>query len=96
MGINGNNPKKAKKERKFQPSAGNVGVADWMQANGTDVLNAIEAVSRTGGALRFGYTRDGGAYALGVYGDGEPYTVYVRPNEDLNQVLREMAETFND
>lgn len=96
MGINGNNPKSGKKARKFQPSAGTDGIADWKSASGEAVLDAIESVARTGGAVRFGYTRDGGAYAIGVYGDGEPYTVYVRPHEDLDKILREMAETFRE
>jgi hypothetical protein len=96
MGVNGNNPKSTKRARKFVPTTGKLGVADWMGANPDALLGAIEAISRTGGAIRFGYTRDGGAYAIGVYGDGEPYTVYVRPNEDLDQTLREMAEAFRE
>lgn len=94
--ANGKNPKSTKKDRKWTPNTGVVGIADWMSANGTLVLQAIEAVSRTGGAVRFGYTRDGGAYSIGVYGDGDPYTVYVKPNEDIDRVLAEMAETFAD
>jgi len=96
MGVNGNNPKSTKKQRKFVPTTGKVGVADWMGVDKDAILAAIEALSRTGGALRFGYTRDGGAYSIGVYGDGDPYTVYVRPNEDIDQTLRDMATTFND
>ena len=96
MGVNGNNPKTAKKARKFQPTIGTDGVADWRSADGKVLLDAVEAVSRHGGALRLGYTRDGGAYAIGIYGDGEPYTVYVRPHEDLTTVLRQLAETFDE
>jgi len=96
MGLNGNNPKSTKKQRKFIPTTGRTGTADWMSVDGPTLLGAIEAVSRTGGALRFGYTRDGGAYAIGVYGDGDPYTVYVRPNEDLDGTLKQLTEAFND
>jgi len=94
--ANGKNPKSTKKERKWKPNTGQVGIADWTAADGTLVLRAIEAVSRTGGALRFGYTRDGGAYSIGVYGDGDPYTVYVKPNEEINDVIRDLAATFED
>jgi hypothetical protein len=44
-----------------------------------------------GGAIRIGLTRDGGALAIGVY-QGENYgTEYVRPDEDLDTVVREIA-----
>ncbi len=96
MGVNGNNPKSTKKQRKFQPQVGTEGVADWKSADGQAVVDAIEAISRHGGALRLGYTRDGGAYAIGIYGDGDPYTVYVRPYEDLTAVLRQLQATFDE
>lgn len=96
MGVNGNNPKKGKKERKFQQAKPAGETADWMSVNSTLVLEVISALSRAGGAARFGYTRDGGAYAIGVYGDGDPYTVYVGPDEDCDAILRQMVEAFNE
>lgn len=54
----------------------------------------IAAVTEQGGAVRFGYSRDGGAYSIGILGDGDPYTEWVRPNEDLDGALREMAESW--
>jgi len=48
MGVNGNNPKSAKKQRKFQPQVGTEGVADWKSADGQAVVDAIEAISRHG------------------------------------------------
>lgn len=71
-------------------------VADWGSVDGAIVVDAIAAVARTGGALRFGYTRDGGAYAIGVYGDGDPYTVYVRPSESVETVLGDIADSFRN
>ena len=59
----------------------------------SDLLyDAIIAAIEVGGALRFGTTRDGGAWSIGVYGDGEaPYTEYVRPGEDFDQYLMNLA-----
>jgi len=94
--ANGKNPKQAKKPRKWQPDTGIKGVADWQSADGTLVLKAIEVVARSDGALRFGYTRDGGAYSIGVYGDGDPYTVYVKPTEDINEILTGLIASFED
>lgn len=63
------------------------GIADWQNADASLVLSVIERAAITGGAVRFGYSRDGGAYAVGIYGDGEPYTEYCKPSEDLNEFL---------
>lgn len=75
----------ATSSRRVQRNAGDV--ADWEGANPTLLLRAIALVAIAGGALRLGYTRDGGAYSIGIYGDGEPYTEYVRPNEDIDAYL---------
>ena len=72
------------------------GVADWGSVNAEVIRAAIAAVSRIGGALRFGYTRDGGAYAVGVMGDGEPYTEYIGPGGDVEDVLKGITEAFQD
>lgn len=68
--------------------------ADWATQRADVILALITAVSTTGGAVRFGYTRDGGAYAVGFYGDGEPYTEYIRPNEDVDAALLAMLELW--
>jgi len=65
--------------------------ADWALASGEAIVKLVCAVSARGGAVRFGYTSDGGAYAIGIYGDGEPYTEYIRPSEDVDEVLAEMT-----
>jgi hypothetical protein len=88
--------KSAEAKRKLRDRSGHGGqVADWMSADGTLLAAFIAAVSRDGGAARFGYTRDGGAYAVGIYGDGDPYTVYITPKEDLNDWLRESTADFS-
>lgn len=68
--------------------------ADWASAETATLRRAIETAASTGGALRFGYSRDGGAYAIGIYGDGDPYTEFVRPAEDINVFLEEVIQLF--
>lgn len=68
--------------------------ADWNNVNPALLMTAIGVVALRGGALRLGYTRDGGAYSIGVYGDGEPYTDYVRPNEDIDAYFERIIEAW--
>lgn len=68
--------------------------ADWSGVDADAIRTAIGSVANSGGALRFGYTRDGGAYAIGVFGDGDPYTEYLRPSDDIERYLQELAEDF--
>jgi len=68
--------------------------ADYETANGELLKKAIASASNVGGALRFGYSRDGGAYAIGIYGDGEPYTVFVRPDEDIDITLQDLIDLY--
>lgn len=70
--------------------------ADWSEADAGKLVAAISAAAVTGGALRFGYTRDGNAYAIGIYGDGEPYTLFVRPSEDIDGALDSIRAGFED
>lgn len=71
-------------------------VADWGTADSGLLSRAICAAAITGGALRFGYSRDGGAYAVGIYGDGEPYTEFLKPGEDLDTFLTDIESLFID
>lgn len=75
---------------------GNSGEADWSAVDCDLIRRAIAAAARVGGALRFGYTRDGGAYGIGIYGDGDPYTIWIRPHEDIEEALRQITEAFED
>lgn len=87
--------KAAELKRKLRDrSSASGAVADWAQCDGMLLAKFIATVAVDGGAVRFGYTRDGGAYAVGVYGDGEPYTLYISPNEDINDWLRESIEDY--
>ena len=84
----------AKAESSKRISYGHGNVADWASVDPTKIVRAIAAISRAGGAIRFGYTRDGGAYALGIMGDGEPYTEYLRPTDDIGEYLDVLAERW--
>jgi len=71
------------------------GVTDWGTADAQLVVRAIERASFTGGAIRFGYSRDGGAYSIGIYGDGDPYTTYRKPDEDLDEWLTDIIDLYD-
>jgi len=75
---------------------GSVETANWAGVAPATVVRAIAAVAGTGGAIRFGYTRDKGAFAIGIIGDGEPYSEYVRLSEDIELYLSSLAEDFED
>lgn len=94
MGVMKSQRPETNKRKLRRSSNGREGIADWASADAELLRRAIETVARTGGALRFGYTRDGGAYSIGVYGDGDPYTEYIRPSEDLNAFLSDICESF--
>lgn len=72
------------------------GVADWASVDADSIRRAICAAARDGGAIRFGYSSDGGAYAVGIYGDGSPYTEWIRPDENVEEVLASIEELFDD
>lgn len=74
----------------------NQDVADWQGVNADGILRAIAVVAYRGGALRFGYTRDGGAYAVGIYLGGDHFTEYIRPNEDIDGYLANLADDMQD
>lgn len=75
---------------------GGHGPADWDIADAELIKAAIAAAATTGGALRFGYSRDKGAYAVGIYDGGEPYTEFIRPAENIDQFLRQVEQHFLD
>ena len=91
----------AKRDSNFNPIGKSRGVrkqpgdpADWASVDEKSLRNAIAQAASTGGALRFGYSRDGGAYAVGIYGDGAPYTEFLKPSDDIELFLEEVIELF--
>lgn len=70
------------------------GGADWGSVDAALLVDAIQQVTKAGGAVRFSYTRDGGAYCIGILGDGEPYNDYIKPSDDIDAYLRGLAENW--
>lgn len=66
--------------------------ADWTKADPKMLSWAVGAVTTAGGAIRFGYTRDGSAYSIGIYLGDDRETVYARPYDDIDSILRQIAE----
>lgn len=85
--------KKPKKRRYQEQSIGN---ADWESANAEVLKSVIVAIAARGCAVRFGYSKDGGAYSVGIYEDTDKYTVWIRPNEELDIKLQGIAASFAD
>lgn len=93
----GKDPIEERNRRKFRRRGRKSGpVADWAQIDGELTVRAIASVAATGGALRFGYSRDGGAYALGIYSEGENHTEFSPDSEDMEDLLRELSEWAAD
>lgn len=73
---------------------GNATTADWTSATAELVLRAIAAITRDGGAIRFGYTRDGGAFAVGLYENGQTDTEYLKPTDDIDEYLQGIVDDY--
>lgn len=82
--------RKLEKRRK----AGDALPADWGSASPEMLSRAIQAITRDGGAIRFGYTRDGGAFAVGLYENGNTDTEYLKPSEDIDQYLKGIIDDY--
>lgn len=90
MKNSGNAPKGAHKRKRRRDET----VADWGGLNGDTIRSVVETITKDGGAVRFGYSRDGGAYALGIYGDGEPFTEYLAATQDADVWLEGIVEDY--
>lgn len=80
--------------KRRRQSRGSINPADWASINPDIIQRAIATVGRSGGAIRFGYTRDGGSYAIGILGDGDPYTEYLRPTDDVEAYFEQLIEDW--
>lgn len=72
------------------------GLVTWDSIGSELLRDAVSAVSKSGGALRLGYTRDQGAYAIGVYGEGDPYTEYFHSVQDCTEFFLEIIGDYSD
>ena len=62
-------------------------IADWGGVDAELLASVVATVTKDGGAIRFGYSRDGGAYAVGIYGDADPFTEYLPGTADVDEWL---------
>lgn len=66
--------------------------ADWAKVDEAAILLAITAVTKEGGALLFGVTRDGGVLSLTVCDGDERLKLYATTPEEMAVHLREIAD----
>lgn len=69
-------------------------VADWGGIDGDKIGRIVSAITKVGGAVRFGYSRDGGAYSVGIYGDGKPFTEFHPDDEGVDEWLEGIAYDY--
>lgn len=84
---------KGKGKRRYHETTGKT--VSWTHVDAEQIRDTITAVSGTGCAIRFGYSRDNGAYCIGIIGDGEPYTVWAASIEEVNAKLGDLERSFN-
>lgn len=70
--------------------------ADWGEADPVLLAGLVVCVTRLGGLCSFGYTSDGGACTVTVFLDGERATTYIKPAEDIDQVLAAAVDYFHN
>jgi len=99
MGVNDREQEKKEtrrakaKEQRSRRRASN-GTADYEAVDWNVIAALVAEMAKHQGAIRLSYTRDGGAYALGVYLGDDYATEYVRPSEDLETAIDEIAEAW--
>lgn len=64
------------------------------QCNWVYIAALTTAFADEGGAVRWGYTRDAGALAVGCYLGDDYATEYIRPSEDFELAVQEIAEAW--
>jgi len=87
-----NKREQAKQQRSRRASS--QAVFDWDQVDWTALICLVKAFTAEDGALRIGLTRDGGALALGCYLGDDYATEYIRPAEDFQAALSEIAQAW--
>ena len=94
---NGKNPtatQAAQVARKRRSVPQDANQADWGSVSSELLRRAIESVTRDGGAIRLGYTRDMGAYAVGFYEGGEVIPEYIPPSVDMDVWLQGVIDDY--
>lgn len=63
----------------------------YADADAAALLSLIQIATALGGAVSFGLTRTGGAATIRIFLDNDSEVSYVRPSDDLNQVVADLA-----
>jgi len=80
--------------RRLARSNGNTEPADWGGVDGKMLARAIASVTNAGFGITLSLTKDGGAYAIRCLGNDSFESEYVRPTEDINLYLENLAFDF--
>jgi hypothetical protein len=67
------------------------GVSSWDTVDAGSIRMVISALTKAGGAIRFGVSRDGGALSVGVYLGDTYFTDWLRPDDDVEQYLEDLV-----
>ncbi len=108
MGAMQNNGKQATKQGKsgrgsvknaarldaFAARAGH-GSADWGACDPARLQDIVVAITRMGGAVTIGLSRDGGAHSLTLLLDGRRVTTWFNGAADLDQELLDVLGTLD-
>lgn len=108
MGINDRQPEKNKKGRSGSegvagPSRlaqllgadeGKVRQGDWGGCDPRWMQAVVVAVTRLGGLVSFGLSRDGNAHSVSIVLDGDRVTKWADPDADLDAFLEQLFHAF--
>jgi hypothetical protein len=68
----------------------------YSMADAVLILQAIDAVTRSGGAVMFGLTSDGGAFSFLILDGDDKVREYPHGVDELTQLLRTTVVTYSD
>lgn len=69
--------------------------ADWGGCNPTWLQSIVVGITRLGGAVTFGTSRDGGAYSVTLMLDGERETLWFNGGAELDEELELVVATLD-
>lgn len=64
--------------------------ADWGTCDPRKLLGVVEAITRLGGAITIGLSRDMGAHSLTLLLDGSRETLWFNADADLDQEMQDV------
>jgi len=71
------------------------GKADWSAADPRWIAGVVVVVTRLGGAVSFGYSRDMGAYSCSIMLDGDRETLWFNGGADIDSELEAVYAMFD-